>query len=216
MCTKLSFITSSEQVYIELNIQPDGLLRTNFNIAPTQHTYIIRNTNPEQLDFVTWGIIPYWSISGKNEGKLTHARAENISTSTSFRIPIRQKRCLILVDSFYDLLENQSKKSKEAYRFFSPKNELLTIAGIWDVWLKDNYELKSFSIITCKENDDWQNRMPVIIANEEDRKNWLSEIPISEVLEYLKPPSKDNLDFYKISTQAHHANNTTLEMHVKI
>lgn len=214
MCVRLSFVSSTEKLLQELNIQPDGVLRTSYNILPTQHAYIIRNTSSNQLDYVTWGMIPQWSVTGKNEGKLTHARAENIITSTSFRIPIRQKRCLILVDSFYDFLG--SGQIKDAFRFFHKSNQILTIAGVWDAWLKDGYELRSFSIITSKDNEDWPVRMPVILDNDEDRKKWLSDISVAEVLDLLNPPTKNTLDYYKISADSLLSNMDCFELHLKI
>lgn len=216
MCSRLSFITTSEKIQKELNIQVEGLLRTSYNISPTQHCYIIKNSIPDQLDYVTWGIIPHWSLTGKNEGKLIHARAENIITSTSFRIPIRQRRCLVVVDSFYDMTESNDPKNCKARRFFSPNGELITIAGVWDTWLKDNYELKSFSIITNKEDLSLTTRLPLIIQDSEKRRKWLSDIPIDEIVDLLQSTEIIPLDFHYVSYNELVENTNSFQLHLRI
>ena len=216
MCHKLSFVTSSEKIRLDLGVVPDGTLRTSYNIGPTQHAYIITNNNPKQLDYVTWGLIPYWSNTGTNEGKLIHARAEGIETSSSFRIPIRSRRCLIVTDSFYSLLPGKSNLEKEAYRFYMNDGSLMILAGLWDSWYKDEYEVKSFSIIMVPESDDWPWRMPVILGSEDKRNKWLADLPLDTILDMLEPPSKDDIIYHKVSQQLLQSKEDNFELHVKI
>ena len=100
MCGRFSLATSKEKIQSEIPfVETANNLRLSYNIAPTQHANIVTNDSPERLQYVTWGLIPYWSKDGKNEGKLINARSEGIETKPSFRIPIRKRRCLILADS---------------------------------------------------------------------------------------------------------------------
>jgi putative SOS response-associated peptidase YedK len=216
MCHKLSFVTSSEKVRLDLGVIPDGTLRTSYNIGPTQHAYIITNNNQKQLDYVTWGLIPYWSNTGTNEGKLIHARAEGIETSSSFRIPIRSRRCLVITDSFYSLLPGKTNSEKEAYRFYMNDGSLMILAGLWDSWYKDEYEVRSFSIIMVPESDNWPWRMPVILGTESKRNNWLADLPLDNVLNMLEAPLKDDLIYYKVSQQILQSKEDNFELHVKI
>lgn len=216
MCNKLSFVTSSEKLRQDLGVTPDGTLRTSYNIAPTQHAYIITNHNPQQLDYVTWGLIPYWSNTGTNEGKLIHARAEGIETSSSFRIPIRSRRCLVISDSFYSLLPGKTNLEKEAYRFQMKDGSLMVLAGLWDSWYKDEYEVKSFSIIMIPETNIWPWRMPVILSNQDKRNSWLADQTLDNVLEQLNPPNKDDIIYYKVSEKLLLSNEDNFELHVKV
>lgn len=216
MCNKLSFVTSSEKLRQDLGVIPDGTLRTSYNIGPTQHAYIITNHNPHQLDYVTWGLIPYWSNTGTNEGKLIHARAEGIETSSSFRIPIRSRRCLVISDSFYSLLPGKTNLEKEAYRFQMKDGSLMVLAGLWDSWYKDEYEVKSFSIIMIPETDIWPWRMPVILSNHNKRNSWLADDTLDNVLEQLNPPNKDDIIYYKVSEKLLLSNEDNFELHVKV
>jgi putative SOS response-associated peptidase YedK len=215
MCTRLSFVTNAEKIINELGIIPDGLLRTSYNIGPTQHAYIITNQNPGQLDYVTWGLIPYWSNTGTNEGKLIHARAEGIETSSSFRIPIRSRRCLIITDSFYTLLDGKTPVQKEAYRFYMKDASLMIVAGVWDSWYKDEYEVKSFAIILIPETETWPWRMPVILNTNELRNKWLSDIPLEEALEMLEPPVRESIAYFRVSEELLSSNESSFELHIK-
>ena len=215
MCNKLSFVSNAEKVTSELGIIPEGMLRTSYNIAPTQHAYIITNHNPNQLEYVTWGLIPYWSNTGTNEGKLSHARAEGIETSSSFRIPIRSRRCLIVTDSFYILLDGKSPGTKEAYRFFMKDASLMILAGVWDSWFKDEYEVKSFSIIMVPESESWPWRMPVILNTKELRDKWISDLTLDEALDLLEIPDKEILSYYQISEDLLNSNESNFELHIK-
>lgn len=215
MCNRLSFVTSAEKIINELGIIPDGLLRTSYNIGPTQHAYIITNQNPEQLEYVTWGLIPYWSNTGTNEGKLIHARAEGIETSSSFRIPIRSRRCLIVTDSFYILLDGKNPGQKEAYRFYKDDGSLMILAGVWDIWYKDEYEVKSFSIILMPETEIWPWRMPVIFNTSDLRKKWLSDVSLEEVLSMLQPTEKEGISYFRISEELLNSNESNFELHIK-
>lgn len=214
MCVGISFITVSEKIEKDLGIISDGVLRTSYNILPTQHSYVIRNHNHDQLDYITWGMVPYFSNNGQNDGKLAHARAENIFTSTSFRIPIRQRRCLVVVDSFYDWVI-EADGSKSAYRFFHPNNELLCLAGVWDFWLKDNYKIMSFSIITSKYDKFTNMRMPIPLIDKTTRSKWLSDISLTEIDTILHGASVEALSKHKISASSLEEKANGLEMHVK-
>ncbi|HMG15942.1 MAG TPA: SOS response-associated peptidase [Saprospiraceae bacterium] len=216
MCHRLSFVTSSEKVRQDLGVTPDGTLRTSYNIGPTQHAYIVTNNNTRQLDYVTWGLIPYWSNTGTNEGKLIHARAEGIETSSSFRIPIRSRRCLVVIDSFYSLLPGKTNIEKEAYRFYMNDGSLMVLAGLWDSWYKDEYEVKSFAIIMIPETDVWPWRMPVILDTQEKRNNWLADESLDLILDQLAPPKKEKLIYYKVSEQLLQSQEDNFELHVKI
>lgn len=214
MCVGLSFITVSEKLEKDLGIVSDGVLRTSYNILPTQHSYVIRNHNNNQLDYITWGMVPYFSNNGHNEGKLAHARAENIFASSSFRIPIRQRRCLVVVDSFYDwVLEPDGTKS--AYRFFHPDNELICLAGVWDFWLKDDYKIMSFSIITHKVDNLQGMRLPIPLLEKSTRDLWLSDISLTDIDTILKRTTGQNLSKHKISAAALADKTNGFEMHVK-
>ncbi len=219
MCGRFSFVASKEKIQQQLgeNLEVGANLRLNFNVAPTQHAYVITNDKPEILQYITWGLIPYWSKDGKNAGKMINARREGIESKPSFRVPLRKRRCLVLADSFYEWRKEGTQKIP--YRIFMKNGDLLVMAGIWDVWYKDDYAVKSFSIITTppnKEMSSIHNRMPVLLTNSKSYQQWLSDTSLEEVLGMLNTPPDGLLDLYRVSEKVNSVRNNSPELHQKI
>jgi putative SOS response-associated peptidase YedK len=195
MCKRFSFKTAIEEMELQFGMRVPTDLRWSYNVAPTQHAYVILNDDPERLQYITWGLIPANSRDGRNEGKLINARKEGIGVSPSFRIPIRSRRCLILVDSFY-CWQNEGTHNTP-FRITQSEDQLMTLAGVWDVWYKGDYAVKSFSIITKSTTGDLRTinpRMPVVIQKN-FREEWLSDISLSRVQTIMD--NKDPEGYFK-------------------
>ncbi len=218
MCGRFSLAASKEKIQAELPfIETGNNLRISYNIAPTQHAYIVTNDNPERLQYVTWGLIPYWSKDGKNSGKLINARSEGIETKPSFRIPIRKRRCLVIADSFYEWRREGGKKVP--HRIFLKNGHLIIAAGIWDVWYKGDYAIKSFSIITTAPNQEMQSihsRMPVLLTNQGAYKKWLESPSLEETLGMLKTPEDGILTYYQVSEKVNSVRNDAPDLHHEV
>lgn len=219
MCGRYSFVASKEKIQQQLGaeVETGANLRINFNVAPTQHSYVITNDKPQLLQYITWGLIPYWSKDSKNAGKLINARSEGIEAKPSFRVPVRKRRCLVLADSFYEWKKVGTKK--QPYRILLKNGELILMAGIWDVWYDNNYAVKSYSIITTapnKEVSSVHDRMPVILHRKEDQQRWLEDQPLESVLEILKTPEDGILEMYRVSDKVNYVKNNSPDLHQKI
>lgn len=217
MCGRFSFVVSKEKIKVQLgDIETGNNLHASYNIAPTQHAYVITNDNPNRLQHLTWGLIPYWSRDGKNSGKLINARMEGLGGKPSFRVPIRRRRCLVLADSFYEW--RKEGNAKIPYRIFLKNGDLMLMAGIWDIWSGGEYPVKSFSIITAPSNKEvtpLHNRMPLIFPHREQQIHWLEDISLEEVLDMLQPPEDNFLDMYKVSDKVNSYRNDSPELHLK-
>ncbi len=218
MCSRFSFVAPTEKVEQQLPfLEIENNFRHNFNIAPTQHAYVITNDSPNRLQYLTWGLIPYWSKDGINKGKLINARMEGILTKPSFRLPVRKRRCLILADSYYEW--KQEGGLKIPYRVLLRNNDLMLMAGVWDIWMKGDYAIKSFSIITGPANLETSqivNRMPVLITNKRDQLRWLQDIDLNEVLSLLRPPSDKTIKIHRVTDKVNSIKNNSPELHQPI
>jgi putative SOS response-associated peptidase YedK len=112
--------------------------------------------------------------------KMTYnARCETIKEKPSFRDSIKDKKCLIIADGFFEW--QLTSKGKICYYITYPENELFTFAGIWSKWLdKSTGEfIKSVSIITQTANKmmskihNVKKRQPAIL-HKENRDNWIN------------------------------------------
>lgn len=218
MCGRFSLATSKEKLQQELSfIETAETLRVSYNIAPTQHAYVVTNDQPERLQYITWGLVPHWSKNGKNNGRLINARREGIETKPSFRIPIRKRRCLVPADSFYEWRREGTRKIP--YRIFLEDAHLLLFAGVWDIWYNKDYGVKTFSIITAPPNEEMSgihNRMPVFLQSKEQQMAWLHSDDLGETLSLLQTPPDGTLNMYRVSELVNSVGNNSPDLHYEI
>jgi putative SOS response-associated peptidase YedK len=201
MPTRFSFSASNEKMKRQFNLDIKKELQKSFNIGANQNAYILTNKSSE-LQIFRWGLIPHWA-QDKNVGtNLINAQAEGIASKLSFRLPIRQKRCLVFADSYYEW--RKDGREVQPYRVQLANGDLMAFAGLWDVWKgADDQEYKTFSIITTTANQTLENigaiRMPAIITRTAKQASWLSDLALPDVLDYLKPSAVNELEIYPIS-----------------
>lgn len=218
MCGRFSLVISKEKLQQELPfVNVPDTLRVSYNIAPTQHAYVVTDDHPKKLQYLTWGLVPHWSNDGKNAGRLINARREGIETKPSFRIPIRKRRCIVPADSFYEWRREGTRKIP--YRITAQNGGLLFFAGVWDVWYKGDYGLKTFSIITTAPNFEMSGihtRMPVLLTNREAQKRWLELEDLDETLAMLQTPPDGTFNMYRVSELVNSVGNNTPELHHEV
>jgi putative SOS response-associated peptidase YedK len=94
-----------------------------------------------------------------------NAKSETAATKPAFRDPIRQRRCLIPADGFYEW--QRTVTVKQPYCFEVSEGELFAFAGIWDGWKNaEGQWIKTCSILTTTPNavtSSVHDRMPVIL-----------------------------------------------------
>lgn len=211
-------IASKDKIHAELPyVSADSNLRTSYNIAPTQHAYVVTNESPRRLQYLTWGLIPHWSTDGQNSGKLINARSEGIESKPSFRLPIRQRRCLVLADSFYEW--KIEGKQKIPYRIQLKSDRLMIMAGVWDEWFNGKYMVKSFSILTTPPNEEMasiHSRMPLVLPTGDAQIEWLAPQSLEDVLLQLKTPEDGLLYRYRVSSELGAVKNDSAKLHEEV
>lgn len=219
MCGRFSFAVTAQKIEEtfgdEVKFTDD--LKISYNIAPTQDSYVITNTQPDLLQLYQWGLIPYWAKDTSGAARLINARMEGIESKPSFRTPIKKRRCLVVVDSFYEWKRLASQKIP--YRIKMKDDRLMVMAGIWDSWTDGKNIIKSFSIITTEPNEEMKvvhNRVPVILENKESWQEWLSDQSMEDVLQMLKTPSDDILDIYRVSSEVNSVRNNFPHLHKEV
>jgi putative SOS response-associated peptidase YedK len=218
MCGRFSLVVSKEKLQQELPfVEVPETLHLSYNIAPTQYAYVVANDHPEQLQYIAWGLVPYWSEDGKNTGRLINARREGIEEKPSFRIPIRKHRCLVPADSFYEW--RKEGRGKVPYRILLKNNGLMFFAGVWDAWQKGGNNYKTFSIITTDANTDMadlHDRMPVLLTTHEQQKRWLESEDLEAVLALLQTPQDHIIRKYRVSEKVNTVANNAPLLHLEV
>lgn len=217
MCGRYSFSTSKAKIEAELGATrevEDDELQYNYNVAPTQQAYVISNQAPGALQLFQWGLIPSWSKDPKMGGKMINARAETVLEKPAFRNAIRQRRCLVLADSFYEW--KKEGKNKTPFRILPAQGELLVMGGIWESWRGEGKVIHSFSIITTGPNAEMMpihDRMPLVLPDRESRQLWLEERNPAVIEGMLHVPADGLLKMYQVSDKVNSVRNNGEELH---
>jgi hypothetical protein len=74
-----------------------------YNTAPGQTLpVIVPVASGRTLASMRWGLVPWWARDEKIGYKLINARAETVSTKSGFRTALRERRCLVPTNWFYE------------------------------------------------------------------------------------------------------------------
>lgn len=176
-----------------------------YNIAPTQTLPVITAAKAKHhLELMRWGYIPDWMKDPKDTFKYSsfNARSEGIFEKPMWKKAIREARCLIPSNGFYEW--RATKTGKKPY-FIKPKDqELFGFAGIYGLWKDaEGITWPTFSILTTSANNQMKtihSRMPVIL-HPKDESRWLNSSNDSPetIADILKPYDSNGLDIVTVS-----------------
>ena len=180
-----------------------------FNAFSLPRVPVICNDKADKIQMYQWGLIPFWAKDEEYANKIRfstfNAKAETITQKPSFKSPVKNKRCIVICNGFF---EWQTVNNKKFPYYIQLKEEgIMTLAGIYDSWLNKNTGeiINTFSVITTTANSlvekihNVKKRMPVILGN--DGKNtWLNrDIPLLSALEVLKPFNEEEMKAHTVS-----------------
>lgn len=179
-----------------------------YNIAPTQQVPIVRaHAATRELACVRWGLIPSWASDEKIGSRLINARSETLLEKPSFRTAFRRRRCLIVVDGFYEW--RTQGRTKLPFYIQRRDQRLFAFAGLWEQWWGPSEQRRVEPLTTCTVITTDANafmapihdRMPVIISPD-DYELWLQTegSDLDQVTQLLHPYLADDLQMYPVST----------------
>ena len=204
MCGRFS-LTRGDRDYIqdEFGVQlPEGH-RPRYNIAPTQEVLVLLcEGNVRRLGVCRWGLIPSWAKDPKIGHKLINARAETLFEKPSFRSAVRERRCLVLADGFYEW--RMTEKGKSPVYIHLRSKRPFGFAGLWESWISpEGQKITTCAIVTTQANELMKpihERMPVIVPKE-SYAIWLNpEIQSEkELADLLRPYPASEMEAYEVS-----------------
>lgn len=179
MCGRFN-VTSDPmtELFMDLVGQPfEG--STNYNTAPRQKAWIIRENQDESLEALQsqWWLIPNWAKEPSYQYSMFNARSEKAATSPAFRGPFRSQRCVVPITGFYEWVNRNCQK--QPYMVHSPDHNGLLLAGLWDCWHhpESNERLESFTILTTAVVPalEFLHRRQPVMLDAASARNWLSK-----------------------------------------
>jgi putative SOS response-associated peptidase YedK len=180
-----------------------------FNAFEIPDLPVIQSEDPESINLVKWGLIPFWVRDSKAASEIRmktfNARAETIREKPSFRGAVKSKRCLVLCRGFYEWQQRGSEKIP--HYIYLEGEPPLAMAGLYDDWTdRETGEVtQTCSIITMAANPlmekihNSKKRMPVILQKGVER-SWINpELTAEDALKQLKPVDEKEMRFHTIS-----------------
>lgn len=177
MCNLLRY---KERLKLDLGFEEFGHVRIEpklrYKVAPSEPAPVLtlRDGRP-QIDMMRFG------LQTRHTGRQLMARGETVATLRTFREAFRSRRCLVLVDGFYD---SQDMGSYRQPWHFQLKNDApMIMAGLWE----PRPDAANFAIISAPANRLMArviDRMPVILPPAQCR-HWLDATTEPEDLQSL-------------------------------
>lgn len=143
-----------------------------FNVAPTVPVYaVIARERRRRLGTMRWGFVPHWAKSPTGRAPI-NARIETIDTNGMFRRSVRERRCILPADGFYEWQDRDGFDTRQPWYVHDPDHRPLAFAGIWTVWRDrgdpDADWSSSCAIVTTAAAGrmrDLHDRMPVMLPD---------------------------------------------------
>jgi putative SOS response-associated peptidase YedK len=205
MCGRFTLTTTAEILADLFHLLDPPVVEPRYNIAPTQKVLAVR-VDPERGDlipvFMRWGLIPSWS-SGPSGPPLINARSETVAEKPVFRNALRQRRCLVPADGFYEWQNRRGVKQPFCFRIRDHRP--FAFAALWERWCApEGGRVDSCAILTTSANDLVQpvhDRMPVILRPG-SFASWLAPQPndCDRLQAMLRPFSSEEMIAYAVST----------------
>ena len=204
MCGRFSVALSATTLASHFNVQESVVWKERYNLAPSQEilTLVQPVGRAREIRRMRWGLIPFWAKDPSIGNRLINARAETVATKPAFRNALRERRCLIVTDGFYEW--QAQGRGKQPWCIRMQDGRPFAFAGLWERWTDPvGRAIESCTIITTAPNaliKQLHHRMPVIPAPR-DYDLWLDARirDVDRLLPLLVPYPAEELTAYPVS-----------------
>ncbi|HWZ41976.1 MAG TPA: SOS response-associated peptidase [Candidatus Saccharimonadales bacterium] len=223
MCGRYRLTATERYIAEHFNLDAEPVWPARYNIAPGQPALVVRQAPKSPLresSLLRWGLVPYWAKGPSIGYRTINARSEAAAEKPAFREALKQRRCLVPTDGFYEW-QKLGPKDKQPYNIGLKDNGLFAFAGLWESW-RDPADkspgavpLETFTILTTSANPlvaAVHDRMPVILAPE-DYDLWLDPgtTDPARVVELLRPFDARLMKTYPVSKRVNKVENDAPE-----
>ena len=152
-------------------------LAERYNICPGLPDWVLRQsyrTRELRFEQFQWGLLPSWTKNPKSARRPINARAETVAERPMFRDLLRQRRCAVPIDGYYEWRTTSS--GKIPFWFSLKSGAPFFLAGLWDRWHGGKPDaVASYILMTTEPNAlaaKVHDRMPVLL-HARDVPRWL-------------------------------------------
>jgi putative SOS response-associated peptidase YedK len=216
MCGRFALFSHLSQIQEAFDVKEvHSELEPSYNVAPTQQVaVVVQREGVNRLETMRWGLIPFWAKDPKIGSKMINARAETLGEKTSFKRPLKNQRCLVVADGFYEWVKTDQGKVPV---FIQAKSQRpFGLAGLYDTWQSPQGQpITSCTIVTTSANDFMQpihGRMPLILPQPQEAA-WLNPATpdIAEWLSTLAPYPGEEMQAHEVSRLVNSPRNNSVD-----
>jgi putative SOS response-associated peptidase YedK len=215
MCGRFTLRAPASVVAEQFSLFEMPPFAARFNIAPSQPVPVVRLApdRPEpqrELVWLRWGLIPRWADDPSIGNRMINARAESVAEKPAFRAALRQRRCLVVADGFYEWQKIDKRKQPHFIRMRDDRP--FAFAGLWERWEgPQRGPIESCTLLTTDANDvvrPIHDRMPVILVPDAYAL-WLDPTvqQADKLLPLLKPYPSEAMIAYAVSPRVNSPTN---------
>jgi putative SOS response-associated peptidase YedK len=150
MCGRTALTASPEDLREMFGLDELPPVVPHYNVPPSQPLAVVRvlRGGGRKMELLRWGLVPSWADDVKVGHRLSLARVETVATTPAFREALRKRRCLVVVDGFYEW-QRDGKKASQPFFLRRADGKPFALAGLWDRWVsKDGEVVESCAIVT--------------------------------------------------------------------
>jgi putative SOS response-associated peptidase YedK len=202
MCGRYS-LEFDEGFYKRFKLSNKLSFETNYNSAPGQLLPVIVSHSPNTMEFMKWGLIPFWEEKNQKPKGLINIRQDTITTKKWAHKYVQNQRCLVPVSGFYEW--KRDNLGKHPYYFYLKDKKYYSFAGVYSETKDPNNDalIKSYSIITTGANEVMNpihDRLPVILK-EKDEEGWLNHnmVEMDQINKFLNPYDGEDMEKFPVS-----------------
>ena len=183
---------------------PKGV-KPHYNVSPAQSVpVIVSRDGVNQIEIMKWGFIPAGAkdTTAVFRYKSYNARSEGIFDKPTWSKVIRDQRCLIPANGFYEW--KTSPLGENPFYIHPTDISLFAFAGVYSSWTDpEGTNWGMCSIVTTNsgsESDMMPSRLPVIL-HPDDEADWLNPAigDINSLYRIMRPLDPDMLTIIRVS-----------------
>lgn len=168
-----------------------------------QELPVLKQEDPTKIAKSNWGLVASWAKDSTQANMLRkgclNVKSEEIFQTASYRNVIKNKRCLIFLNGFYEW-RHVTTKDKYPYLVSLKDQKAFACGGVYETWKdKTTGEIReTCAIVTTSANPlmakihNTKQRMPLIFTKQEMFK-WIQPNLTEEQIVSLMKPLDENL-----------------------
>jgi putative SOS response-associated peptidase YedK len=194
MCGRTILATPEAELRQAFGLDEMPELPLRYNIAPTQPIAVIRE--PRRLELLRWGLV---LPDARRRGPGINVRVETVARAPAYRDAFRQRRCLVIVDGFYEW--QRREKVSQPFAIRRADSRPFALAGIWAPCVTSDGEVVDCcAIITGAATGvvaALHDRMPMVVPPSAFA-DWLAPNTRASELFDLMAPNATELETYPV------------------